>query len=69
MQKSEHKWRQEEEVKLLRGGKKKKTLKKEECDGVLNIQPLVVRSHRINHHLQNVKKAKHTMRRCNICRR
>jgi len=31
--------------------KKKKTLKKEECDGVLNIQPLVVRSHRINHHL------------------
>jgi hypothetical protein len=36
---------------IVEGKNKKKTLKKEKCDGVLNIHPLVVRSHRINHHL------------------
>jgi hypothetical protein len=44
MQKSEHRQKQEEEVELLRKIEAKEELKKVKCEGVLNIQLLVVRS-------------------------
>jgi hypothetical protein len=41
--KSEHKWRQKEEENLLKRTKVEKELKIIKCEGVLNIQLLVVR--------------------------
>jgi hypothetical protein len=44
LQKNEHKQRQEEEVELLKRTKVKKELRRAKKEGMLNIQPLVIRS-------------------------
>jgi len=44
VQKSEHRQKQEKEVELLRKIEAKEELKRVKCEGVLNIQSLVVRS-------------------------
>ncbi len=43
-QKSEHKWRQEEEVELLKKIEAEKELRRIKHEGALNIQPLAIRS-------------------------
>jgi hypothetical protein len=43
-QRSEHIWKQEEEVELWKRTKIKVELRRAKCEGMLNIQPLAIRS-------------------------